>query len=149
MDEFEQLEAELGEMDEAFGELGLGESDDLLGLGEGLSELGSELEAAGLEDLGVEEFGEEDFSVSSLVSEGAEGKADAAVAGWILRRIARRLLGLLIRLLRRNPRLRRCAEGMRYLLAAVRAARRGRWATAIRYARRAYRAFRRCIRGRR
>ncbi len=146
MSDLERLEAEMGEMDEVFGELGL--DTDMVGLGGDLGELGAELEEAGLEELGLEEFGAEDFSLSSLAGDGDEGRADAAFLGSVVKRSVLRLLRLLINLLRRNPRLRRCADGVRYLTLAIRAARRGRWVTALRYARRAYAAFKRCIRRR-
>ena len=138
MDILEQLSADLDEFEEEFGDFANLHRFEELGLGE----LAEELEAAGLEEL---VFGEEDISIGSLVGEGDEASTDVAfIAGWLKPKV-KRLLRKLISLLRKFGWLRKCRPCVRITIKAIQAYGQHRYITALRYAYKAYRCFRRCI----
>ena len=145
MDELDALMDDLEELDSF--DTDLAGAYDLEGLADkGLSELADELDEAGLEEFSVEAFGadDEDFDLAGL-SDGEEPSADAAfVSGFIKRKVGK-LLKKLIQLLKKYSKLRRCKKCVRLVTKAIRAYKHRKYVSALRYAYKASRCFKRCV----
>ncbi|AWW73757.1 hypothetical protein CD351_04885 [Erythrobacter sp. KY5] len=130
--ELRELEAELGELANDFGDFEMSDEDSAGASSGDLGELQAELSGTELEVFGAD-FGDGDvMSLSSM----ADSEADALFAGRFLKNKVQKLIRKLIRLVKKYRKLASCVPKV---TAAVVAFKSGKYATALRRAWAAYR----------
>lgn len=135
-DEFNELDA-MEPLEDIFGEAEAFESD---------PQFGEMSELLGIDDDVVSELGLDDESEGmASLNDLVDDRADAAFLGSVVKAIAKKAIKVAIKLVSRDPSLKKCVNGMRYLKRAIGAVKRRKWGTVLRNARKAYKAFKKCL----